>query len=114
VRRSLVRQALQDIDVVYHQAAEVGVGQSMYQIRRYVQANDMGTAVLLEAMIEHRDRIRKLVVRLPCRFTVRALTVPVARRDFSSSAPCHTVEPALGSRMSRVRRHFEADSHQRK
>jgi dTDP-L-rhamnose 4-epimerase len=59
---ALVRQALQDIDVVYHQAAEVGVGQSMYQIRRYVQANDMGTAVLLEAMIEHRERIRKLVV----------------------------------------------------
>jgi dTDP-L-rhamnose 4-epimerase len=34
-----------------HLAAEVGVGQSMYEIARYVGTNDLGTAVLLEAMI---------------------------------------------------------------
>src|SRR5438552_3683152 len=33
-----VRAALDGIDVVYHQAAEVGVGQSMYEIVRYVKA----------------------------------------------------------------------------
>ena len=60
--RDVMRQALQDIDVVYHQAAEVGVGQSMYEIERYVRANNMGTAVLLEALIERRERIKKLVV----------------------------------------------------
>jgi len=38
---------------VVHLAAEVGVGQSMYEIARYVGANDLGTAVLLEALIEH-------------------------------------------------------------
>ena len=60
--RNLVRQVLEGIDVVYHQAAEVGVGQSMYEIERYVRANNMGTAVLLEALIEQKERIKKLVV----------------------------------------------------
>jgi dTDP-L-rhamnose 4-epimerase len=57
-----LEQALEGVDVVYHHAAEVGVGQSMYEIRRYVQANSLGTATLLEALIERRGRIRKLVV----------------------------------------------------
>jgi dTDP-L-rhamnose 4-epimerase len=57
-----LRQALEDIDVVYHQAAEVGVGQSMYELQKYVQANTFGTSVLLEAIVERRDRIRKIVV----------------------------------------------------
>lgn len=57
-----VARALDGVEVVYHKAAEVGVGQSMYEIRRYVRANDIGTSVLLEAMVERRSQIRKLVV----------------------------------------------------
>jgi dTDP-L-rhamnose 4-epimerase len=57
-----VRKALDGIDVVYHEAAEVGVGQSMYEIVRYVTANDLGTAVLLEEMIKRRGQFKKLVV----------------------------------------------------
>lgn len=57
-----VSKALDGIDVVYHEAAEVGVGQSMYEIVRYVKANDLGTAVLLEEMIRHPKQFRKLVV----------------------------------------------------
>jgi dTDP-L-rhamnose 4-epimerase len=57
-----VRSALEGVDAVFHQAAEVGVGQSMYEIQRYVRANDLGTAVLLENLIEFKDRIRKLIV----------------------------------------------------
>lgn len=57
-----VQQALDGIEVVYHQAAEVGVGQSMYEIVRYVKANDMGTAVLLEEMIKRPAQFRKLIV----------------------------------------------------
>ena len=48
--------ALDGIEAVYHQAAEVGVGQSMYEIQKYVRANDLGTAVLLEALSERRRR----------------------------------------------------------
>lgn len=57
-----VAKALEGIDVVYHQAAEVGVGQSMYEIVRYVKANDLGTAVLLEEMIKRPAQFRKLIV----------------------------------------------------
>ncbi len=57
-----VRKALEGVDVVYHQAAEVGVGQSMYEIVRYVKANDLGTAVLLEEMIKRPRQFKKLVV----------------------------------------------------
>jgi len=57
-----VRAALEGIDVVYHEAAEVGVGQSMYEIVRYVKANDLGTAVLLEEMIKRKDQFKKLIV----------------------------------------------------
>jgi dTDP-L-rhamnose 4-epimerase len=57
-----VARALEGVEVVYHEAAEVGVGQSMYEIRRYVQANDYGTAVVLEEILKRRDKIRKLLV----------------------------------------------------
>src|SRR5690606_32314338 len=57
-----VRKALEGIDVIYHEAAEVGVGQSMYEIVRYVKANDLGTAVLLEEVIKRPKQFKKLVV----------------------------------------------------
>lgn len=56
----VVRPALIDIDMVVHLAAEVGVGQSMYEIARYVGANDLGTAVLLEEIA--RTQISRIVV----------------------------------------------------
>ena len=55
-----VRQALEGVDGVFHLAAEVGVGQSMYEISRYVSTNDYGTAILLEALID--QPVRRLVV----------------------------------------------------
>ncbi|ASY58049.1 MULTISPECIES: NAD-dependent epimerase/dehydratase family protein [Sinorhizobium] len=55
-----VKDALTEIDCVIHLAAEVGVGQSMYEIARYVGVNDLGTAVLLEAMIE--SPVQRIVV----------------------------------------------------
>src|SRR6266487_2729989 len=45
-----VRRALQGVDAVVHLAARVGVGQSMYQIAEYTSVNNLGTAVLLEAL----------------------------------------------------------------
>lgn len=55
-----VRKALDGIDAVYHFAAVVGVGQSMYDIARYTDVNNLGTAVLLEALTEHP--VERLVV----------------------------------------------------
>lgn len=55
-----VAHALEGVDAVYHFAAAVGVGQSMYQIERYTDINNRGTAVLLEGLLRHR--VRKLIV----------------------------------------------------
>jgi dTDP-L-rhamnose 4-epimerase len=52
--------ALKGVDGVVHLAAEVGVGQSMYEIARYVGVNDLGTAVLLEQLIH--NPVERLVV----------------------------------------------------
>jgi dTDP-L-rhamnose 4-epimerase len=50
--RAAVDRALDDVDAVFHLAAQVGVGQSMYQIADYTSTNVVGTATLLEAIIE--------------------------------------------------------------
>src|SRR5689334_16898058 len=41
-----VTRAVAGIDAVFHFAAVVGVGQSMYEVARYVDVNVLGTAVL--------------------------------------------------------------------
>jgi dTDP-L-rhamnose 4-epimerase len=49
-------------DVIFHEAAMVGVGQSQYQIRRYVEVNTLGTANLLDILANGKHRCHKLVV----------------------------------------------------
>ena len=51
-----VRAALRGVDGVFHLAAEVGVGQSMYEIDRYTSVNDLGTAVLFQQLIDQPAR----------------------------------------------------------
>jgi dTDP-L-rhamnose 4-epimerase len=60
--REALSRALADVDSVVHLAAAVGVGQSMYEIERYMSINSLGCAVLLEEVIARRDRIRKILV----------------------------------------------------
>jgi dTDP-L-rhamnose 4-epimerase len=55
-----VARCLQGVDAVIHLAAAVGVGQSMYDIVSYVDVNEVGTAVLLEALAKRR--VARLVV----------------------------------------------------
>jgi dTDP-L-rhamnose 4-epimerase len=58
--RDAVRGALRGVSAVYHFAAKVGVGQSMYRIEDYTSVNVLGTAVLLEALAERP--VRRLIV----------------------------------------------------
>lgn len=55
-----VKRALKNVDMVVHFAASVGVGQSMYMVRDYMDVNTMGTSVLLQQLIE--KPVEKLVV----------------------------------------------------
>jgi dTDP-L-rhamnose 4-epimerase len=57
-----LHEALRGIEVVFHLGAAVGVGQSMYEISRYVQVNTLGTAVLLQEILNQKNRIEKLVL----------------------------------------------------
>ena len=57
---AIVNRALDGVDAVYHFVAAVGVGQSMYQIAEYTSVNNLGTAVLLEALVKRR--VERLVI----------------------------------------------------
>lgn len=58
--KAAVLRALKGVDAVYHFAARVGVGQSMYEVNEYTDVNNRGTAVLLEALIE--SPVKRLIV----------------------------------------------------
>ena len=60
--RAALERALEGVDRVFHLGGVVGNGESMVNVRRAVDANSGGTATLLEAVIAHRDRIRRVVV----------------------------------------------------
>jgi dTDP-L-rhamnose 4-epimerase len=55
-----VRAALAGVDKVVHLTARVGVGQSMYEMAEYTSVNTLGTAVLLEALLD--QPVGRLVV----------------------------------------------------
>jgi dTDP-L-rhamnose 4-epimerase len=55
-----VERALRGVDQVLHLASSVGVGQSMYDIESYVRTNELGTAVLLQALVNRP--VSRLVV----------------------------------------------------
>lgn len=57
-----VGRAVADVDAVVHCAAAVGVAQSAYEVRRYVDTNVGGTATLLQALIDRARPLPKLVV----------------------------------------------------
>jgi dTDP-L-rhamnose 4-epimerase len=58
--REALNRALEGVSCVYHFASAVGVGQSMYEIARYTSINNLGTAMLLEALMQRP--VERLVV----------------------------------------------------
>lgn len=57
-----VHRALDGIEVVFHLAAAVGVGQSMYEISHYMGSNTQGTAILLQEILQRRNKVEKFVL----------------------------------------------------
>jgi dTDP-L-rhamnose 4-epimerase len=60
--RDALARELAAADAVIHLAAEVGVGQSMYEISRYVDANTGGTANLLDIIVNDHLQLERLIV----------------------------------------------------
>jgi dTDP-L-rhamnose 4-epimerase len=95
-----VERALEGVDVVFHEAAEVGVGQSMYEVERYVRANDLGTAVLLENVIKQPRRIKKLIV---------ASSMSIYGEGAYRCASCELVYPHLRAEAQLLERRWEME-----
>ncbi|MEC7640832.1 MAG: SDR family NAD(P)-dependent oxidoreductase [Nitrospinota bacterium] len=60
--RDVLKKAIQGIDVIIHDAAEVGVGQSMYSIDQYISSNVQGTGVLWDLLVNEKHRVEKVLV----------------------------------------------------
>lgn len=57
-----LKKALRNSEVIFHLAAQVGVGQSMYQIEKYASHNVGGTAILLELLLNTKNKVKKIIV----------------------------------------------------
>ena len=57
-----LEKAMTDVDVIFHEASAVGSGQSLFEISKYVAANSLGTANLLQILINKKTKIKKLIV----------------------------------------------------
>ena len=60
--REDLERALVDVDYVIHLAAETGTGQSMYEIKKYVNTNIGGTALLLDILTNTEHHVKRVVV----------------------------------------------------
>lgn len=60
--RAYWERALEDVDYVIHLAAETGTGQSMYEIKKYVDTNIGGTALLLDILTNTEHQVKRVVV----------------------------------------------------
>ncbi|MDI6782904.1 MAG: SDR family NAD(P)-dependent oxidoreductase [bacterium] len=60
--RDALKKALKGIQVVFHEAAAVGIGQSMYEIFHYVEVNSLGAATLLDILANEKHSVEKLIV----------------------------------------------------
>jgi dTDP-L-rhamnose 4-epimerase len=84
-----LREALRGVNVVFHQAAVVGVGQSMYQVRRYAEHNTVGGATLLDLLANERHAVEKVIV---------ASSMSVYGEGSTRCAQCGVVAPVLRMR----------------
>ena len=60
--RTALEAAVVDVDAVFYHAAAVGVGQSMHEVRRYVDVNTLGVANLADILANTKHRVKKVVV----------------------------------------------------
>lgn len=56
------KKAIAGQDAIVHYAAETGTGQSMYEVKKYIDVNINGTALLLDLLVNTKHTIKKVVV----------------------------------------------------
>ena len=60
--RASLKNAVINSEIIFHQAAMVGIGQSMYQIEKYIDVNTFATAKLLDILVNEGHDVKKVVV----------------------------------------------------
>ncbi len=60
--REALKRAVEGVDVIFHEASAVGVGQSMYQVEEYVDTNMRGTATLMDVLVNEEHGVKKVLV----------------------------------------------------
>ena len=56
------KNALDNIEVVVHLAAETGTGQSMYEIEKYTDVNIKGTSIFLNILANEKHSVKKMII----------------------------------------------------
>lgn len=60
--RKDIEKSIENQDAIIHLAAETGTGQSMFEIERYNKVNVAGTALLLDVLVNQKNRVKKFVL----------------------------------------------------
>ena len=56
------KKAIEGQHAIVHYAAETGTGQSMYEVKKYIDVNINGTALLLDILVNTNHTIKKVIV----------------------------------------------------
>jgi dTDP-L-rhamnose 4-epimerase len=96
-RKTLIK-ALDGVDAVIHLASAVGVGQSMYQIDKYVNYNTHATALLLDVLVNEKNQVKKFVV---------ASSMSMYGEGKYSCKTCGIVYPALREEAQMKKKEWE-------
>ena len=84
--RAVFEPLVLESQAVVHFAAAVSIGQSMYQVDRYVDVNTRGTALLLDILVNARHSVKKVIV---------ASSIGVYGEGAYACASCGAVAPGI-------------------
>ena len=93
-----LKKAMEGIEVVFHEAAAVGVGQSMYEINYYVDVNTKGTANILNFLANEKHDVKKILV---------AASMSEYGEGLYECGKCGKIEPGMRSEENLAAGKFE-------
>lgn len=57
-----LKKSVKDKEIIFHFASMVGVAQSQYEIKKYIDVNVSGTANLLNILVNEKTKVQKLII----------------------------------------------------
>lgn len=91
-------KAIEGMEIIFHEAAAVGVGQSQYQIKHYMDVNTGGTANLLDILANRKHRVEKIMV---------AASMSSYGEGGYRCTQCGEVRPPVRSEKQLAKKHWE-------